>query len=74
MPNEASAQRSSTAAAAVPTTSPTRAPITPTAKPCAATSRRCERAVAPMRRISAMPRVRPAMIVANVLAVTIEAT
>ncbi len=63
-----------TAATPVPASSPTKAPIAPTTRPWRATSARCDRADAPMRRMSAMLRTRPATIVANVLAVTIAAT
>ncbi len=63
-----------TAASRSPTTSPMAAPSRPTTSPWRPTCARCERAVAPIRRSSAMRRVRPAMMVENVFAVTIAAT
>ncbi len=59
---------------AVPTMAPSKAPITPTAKPSRATERRSFAALEPMSRMSAIVRVRPAMIVEKVFAVTIAPT
>nr|WP_250646239.1 hypothetical protein [Microbacterium ihumii] len=58
----------------MPTKTPRTAPSAPTTKPWPATSVRCDRAVAPISRISAIRRVRPATIVENVFAVTMAAT
>ncbi len=58
----------------VPTTRPSTAPKTPTMSPSRATPRRTAEAVEPMSRSRAMVRVRPAMMVANVLDVTMAPT
>jgi hypothetical protein len=74
MPSADSAIRIPTHDSRVPPMRPSAAPITPTMRPCRAISPRCDRAEAPMRRIKAMRRVRPATTVAKVFAVTIDAT
>ena len=57
-----------------PTSAPSTAPTTPTSSPSRATAPRWARALEPISRSSAMVRVRPATIVAKVLAVTIAPT
>ncbi len=62
------------AVTAEPTTVPMLAPATPTSRPSRATALRWSAALDPISLSSAMVRVRPAMIVAKVLAVTIVPT